>query len=113
MCIRDSPRGYGNERQATPFNDAFIVELGMKEARGTEARWHTIADLEAEDEALFAVLAKSKGAYERGENPPDGRVAGVGVMPREAFKARTIAIAKGELKPEETDPKVWRDKNSD
>jgi predicted transcriptional regulator len=37
------------------------------------------------------------------------KVMRVGVMPREEFKVRTIAIAKGELKPSKTDPKVWFD----
>lgn len=37
------------------------------------------------------------------------KVMRVGVMPREEFKARTIAIARGELKPKRTDPKVWFD----
>ena len=31
----------------------------------------------------------------------------VGVMPREEFKQRTIAIARGEYKPGKDDPKVW------
>jgi predicted transcriptional regulator len=31
----------------------------------------------------------------------------VGVLPREAFKKRTIAIAKGELVPAKHEPKVW------
>ena len=31
----------------------------------------------------------------------------VGVASYEAMKARTLAIAKGELKPKASDPKVW------
>ena len=31
----------------------------------------------------------------------------VGIAPYEAFKERTMAIARGELKPSEDDPKVW------
>lgn len=31
----------------------------------------------------------------------------VGIAPYEAFKERTMAIARGELKPAEDDPKVW------
>lgn len=31
----------------------------------------------------------------------------VGIMPLKEFQARTIAIAKGELKPGPNDPKVW------
>jgi len=31
----------------------------------------------------------------------------IGVMPREEFKRRTIAIAKGEYKPREDEPKIW------
>lgn len=31
----------------------------------------------------------------------------VGIMPREAFKCRTIAIAKGEYKPRKDEPKIW------
>lgn len=37
------------------------------------------------------------------------KIMRVGVMPREEYKARTIAIAKGELKPKKTDPKIWFD----
>lgn len=35
------------------------------------------------------------------------KVLKVGIMPLVDFKARTIAIAKGELKPAPTDPKIW------
>lgn len=31
----------------------------------------------------------------------------VGIAPYEAFKERTMAIARGELKPSQDDPKVW------
>jgi len=31
----------------------------------------------------------------------------VGIMSREEFKQRTIAIAKGEYKPEMGEPKIW------
>lgn len=31
----------------------------------------------------------------------------VGIMPREEFKRRTIAIAKGEYKPGKDEPKIW------
>ena len=31
----------------------------------------------------------------------------VGIMPREEFKRRTIAIARGEYKPGKDEPKVW------
>lgn len=31
----------------------------------------------------------------------------VGIAPYEEMKARTLAIAKGELKPRPNDPKVW------
>ena len=31
----------------------------------------------------------------------------VGIMPREEFKRRTIAIAKGEYQPQEDEPKIW------
>jgi predicted transcriptional regulator len=31
----------------------------------------------------------------------------VGIMSREEFKQRTIAIAKGEYKPEKDEPKIW------
>ena len=35
------------------------------------------------------------------------RVVKVGIMSLEDFKKRTIAIAKGELKPKRNDPKIW------
>lgn len=35
------------------------------------------------------------------------RVIKVGIMPREEFRKRTIAIAKGEYKPGKGEPKVW------
>ncbi len=31
----------------------------------------------------------------------------VGIMPREEFKRRTIAIARGEFKPGKDEPKMW------
>lgn len=31
----------------------------------------------------------------------------VGIMSKEEYKARTIAIAKGEYKPKHNEPKVW------
>lgn len=31
----------------------------------------------------------------------------VGIMPREEFKKRTIAIAKGDYKPGKDEPKIW------
>jgi len=31
----------------------------------------------------------------------------VGIMSREDYKNRTIAIAKGEYKPKSNDPKIW------
>lgn len=31
----------------------------------------------------------------------------VGIMSREEFKQRTIAIAKGDYKPEKDEPKIW------
>jgi len=33
----------------------------------------------------------------------------IGIMPREDFKQYTIAIAKGEQKPKEGEPKIWFD----
>lgn len=36
-----------------------------------------------------------------------GRVLRIGVMPVSEMRARTIAIARGELKPSPSDPKVW------
>jgi len=33
--------------------------------------------------------------------------AKIGVMPLEAFKKRTIAIAKGDYKPKRGEPKIW------
>ncbi len=35
------------------------------------------------------------------------KVIRVGIMPLEAFKKRTIAIAKGEYKPKADEPKIW------
>lgn len=35
------------------------------------------------------------------------KVVRVGIMPLEAFKKRTIAIAKGEYKPKADEPKIW------
>lgn len=31
----------------------------------------------------------------------------VGIMSKESYKARTIAIAKGEYKPRKDEPKIW------
>jgi predicted transcriptional regulator len=31
----------------------------------------------------------------------------IGILPYEGIKARTLAIARGELKPSKDDPKVW------
>lgn len=31
----------------------------------------------------------------------------IGILPYEAMKARTLAIARGELKPAKDDPKIW------
>lgn len=31
----------------------------------------------------------------------------IGIASRDVFKKRTLAIARGELKPDEDDPKVW------
>ncbi|RKZ95988.1 MAG: transcriptional regulator [Gammaproteobacteria bacterium] len=35
------------------------------------------------------------------------KVMNVGIMSREDYKNRTIAIAKGEYKPKSNDPKIW------
>lgn len=35
------------------------------------------------------------------------KVVKIGIMPLEAFKKRTIAIAKGEYKPKKDEPKIW------
>lgn len=35
------------------------------------------------------------------------KVVKVGIMPRDAFRKRTIEIAKGEYKPKRGEPKVW------
>ena len=35
------------------------------------------------------------------------KVMNVGIMSRENYKNRTIAIAKGEYKPKSNDPKIW------
>ena len=35
------------------------------------------------------------------------KVMNVGIMSREDYKNRTIAIAKGEYKPKSSDPKIW------
>ncbi len=35
------------------------------------------------------------------------KIMRVGIMSREAYKGRTIAIAQGKYKPEEDEPKVW------
>ena len=31
----------------------------------------------------------------------------IGIMPKDEYKKRTIAIAKGEYKPKKNEPKVW------
>lgn len=35
------------------------------------------------------------------------KVVKVGIMPLEQFKKRTIAIAKGKIKPKKNEPKIW------
>ncbi len=35
------------------------------------------------------------------------KIVKVGIMPLEQFKARTIAIARGEYKPKKGEPKIW------
>jgi predicted transcriptional regulator len=35
------------------------------------------------------------------------KVVKIGIMPFEAFKKRTIAIAKGKYKPKKNEPKIW------
>lgn len=35
------------------------------------------------------------------------KVVKIGIMPLDAFKKRTIAIAKGEYKPKKNEPKIW------
>ncbi len=35
------------------------------------------------------------------------KIMNVGIMSREDYKNRTIAIAKGEYKPKSNDPKIW------
>ena len=35
------------------------------------------------------------------------RTLKVGIMPKESYKRRTIAIARGEYKPQKGEPKVW------
>ncbi len=35
------------------------------------------------------------------------RVMKIGIMTKEDYKHRTIAIAKGEYKPRKNEPKVW------
>jgi predicted transcriptional regulator len=37
----------------------------------------------------------------------EGNVLYIGIASREAIKKRTIAIAKGVMRPEPTDPRVW------
>ncbi len=37
------------------------------------------------------------------------KVLKIGIMPREQYKKRTIAIAKGEYKPQKNEPKIWFD----
>jgi len=38
---------------------------------------------------------------------PENKAVKIGIMPYKRFKARTIAIAKGSLKPKKDDPKIW------
>jgi len=35
------------------------------------------------------------------------KIVYVGIMTKEAYKQRTIAIAKGEYKPKKNEPKIW------
>jgi predicted transcriptional regulator len=35
------------------------------------------------------------------------KVVKIGIMPLDAFKKRTIAIAKGEYKPKKDEPRIW------
>lgn len=35
------------------------------------------------------------------------KIVKIGIMPLDAFKRRTIAIAKGEYKPKKDEPKIW------
>ena len=35
------------------------------------------------------------------------KVIKIGIAPQEKIRARMLAIAKGELKPKSTDPKIW------
>ncbi|MBN2429400.1 MAG: transcriptional regulator [Deltaproteobacteria bacterium] len=35
------------------------------------------------------------------------KIIKVGIMPKEEYKKRTIAIAKGEYKPKKDEPKIW------
>ncbi|MDZ7830933.1 MAG: transcriptional regulator [Desulfobacterales bacterium] len=35
------------------------------------------------------------------------KVLRIGIMPRDQYKKRTIAIAKGEYKPKKSEPKIW------
>ncbi len=35
------------------------------------------------------------------------KIMKVGIMPKDAFRNRTIAIAKGEYRPKKGEPKVW------
>jgi len=37
------------------------------------------------------------------------KVLKIGIIPREDYKKRTIAIARGEYKPKKGEPKVWFD----
>ena len=37
----------------------------------------------------------------------DEKIVKVGIMTKEAYKKRTIAIAKGEYSPKKDEPKVW------
>lgn len=39
--------------------------------------------------------------------PKELRKAKIGIMPLNEFKARTIAIARGEYKRKKTEPKIW------
>lgn len=36
-----------------------------------------------------------------------GKIMKIGIISKEGYRQRTIAIAKGEYKPKRTEPKVW------
>ncbi len=35
------------------------------------------------------------------------KVIRIGIMPQEKIRERTLAIARGEMKPQPSDPKIW------